>query len=123
MEPTLEQACKYLDRVRNLRGLGLQLEFPTSVLNGLDDITDYNERRVKFFSEWHRLKLNFSWTALRDALHAPQLQCFGVASEISEKIDHSHLTKQGSTDSAVSVSSPMSASPLPSSGSLPLKGQ
>ena len=109
--------CGYLDRVRNLRGLGLQLEMLTADLDELDSIDGYKNRRLKFFTRWYELRKNCNWIALRDALLAPQLNNNRLAEEISKKIEekthgHSHLIKQESADSALSVSfsSPTSAS-------------
>lgn len=107
----------YLDMVGNLRGLGLQLEIPTADLNRLDSVDDYKDRSVEFFLRWYQLGINCNWIALRDALLAPQLSCNLLAEKISKKIEekthgHSHLIKQESADSALSVSfnSPTSAS-------------
>ena len=109
--------CWYLGRVRNLRGLGLQLEMSEADLNKLDRIDDYKHQRLKFFTRWYELGKNCNWIALRDALLAPQLNNNLLAEEISKKIEekthgHSHLIKQESADSALSVSfsSPTSAS-------------
>ena len=129
MEPTYDEVVKILDDVRNLRGLGHQLRFGIGDLNALDEITGYKERRTEFFTRWRELRHTFSWTELRDALLAPQLNHKRLADEITKKIhDHSHLIKQGSTDSAISgmSSPPASASSVlsvPSPGVLPLQGQ
>ena len=116
-EPGLDEVCAILDGVRNLRGLGLQLEFPLGDLNSLDEITDYKQRRVKFITRWRALNKNFNWPALKEALDAPQINCRKFADEISK----THLIN-ASTDSAVSLTSPTSASSLslPSPGTLPL---
>lgn len=128
MEPTYDEVLNILEKVRNLRGLGHQLLFQIGDLNRLDEFTEYKERRIEFYKRWRALKHTFSWTALRDALLAPQLNQRRLADEITKKIqDHSHLIKQGSTDSAISgMSSPTSASSVlsvPSPGVLPLQGQ
>lgn len=44
--PADHKVCKYLDEVCNLRGLGLQLGFPTGDLNQLE--TSRSEERISF---------------------------------------------------------------------------
>ena len=120
-EPESAEVCKILDGVRNLRGLGLQLKFPQGDLNSLDKM-NFKDRRVHFFTRWRALNINFNWTALKEALLTPQINCKELADEISKKIqDRSHLIKQESRDSAVSVTSPTSVSP--GTGSLLLGGK
>ena len=124
-ESDRSEVCKILDGVRNLRGLGLQLQFPQGDLNSLDEM-NFKDRRVHFFTRWRALNINCNWAALKEALLTPQINCKELANEISKKIqDHSHLIKQESRDSAVSVTSPTSASSLvsPETGSLPLGGK
>ena len=124
-EPDLDEVCKILEGVRNLRGLGLQLQFPQEDLNSLDEM-DFKDRRVHFFTRWRALNINFNWTTLQEALLTPQINCKELAGEILKKIqDRSHLIKQESRVSAVSVTSPTSVSSLvsPETGSLLLGGK
>lgn len=105
-----EECVNVLDRVENLRGLGVELGLNTGYLNQLDEM-DYKERRIEFCK---RLQvLDISLKTLEDALRSPplKLKCVRAADDILELHGHLPLTSKGSTDSAVSgMSSPTSSS-------------
>ena len=102
-----------LDKVKNLRGLGLQLDFPTADLNALDECSDYKERRVNFLLRWSK-QTNCDWISLVEALRAPQFDHPRLVEEIVEEILKPrkvpwHASKQDSVDSALGTPSPNSA--------------
>ena len=117
------RVIEILDEVKNLRGLGLQLGLQRNNLNELDEISDFTQRRLSFFHQWcSHCTDSCSWTALIDALRAPQLRLKRLASKAesflaerpeSFQIEPSKcllgLRKQSSADSALGTPSPNSA--------------